>query len=108
MILESDPQQVLQKVNYRVGHSGSFSLKSPEQNLSGWTMLRLAELSTAVFSVLPPLLTCFTFLSPPFSLSSSSSSPGGGQLVSEQAYGFVLFDYITGNLEAQTDRSQLL
>ncbi|CAJ1076690.1 coatomer subunit zeta-2 isoform X2 [Xyrichtys novacula] len=46
VILESDPQQVLQKVNYR--------------------------------------------------------------LMSEQAYGFVLFDYITGNLEGQTDRSQLL
>ncbi|XP_070403095.1 coatomer subunit zeta-2 isoform X3 [Nothobranchius furzeri] len=46
VILESDPQQVLQKVNYR--------------------------------------------------------------LLSEPAYGFVLFDYITGNLEAQTDRSQLL
>lgn len=30
------------------------------------------------------------------------------QLMSEPAYGFVLFDYITGNLEAQTDRSQLL
>nr|XP_029136543.1 coatomer subunit zeta-1-like isoform X2 [Labrus bergylta] len=46
VILESDPQQVLQKVNYR--------------------------------------------------------------LMSEQAYGFVLFDYITGNLEGQTDKNQLL
>ncbi|KAM3598041.1 uncharacterized protein V6R79_012657 [Siganus canaliculatus] len=46
VILESDPQQVLQKVNYR--------------------------------------------------------------LTAEPAYGFVLFDYITGNLEGQTDSSQPL
>lgn len=30
------------------------------------------------------------------------------KLMSEPAYGFVLFDYITGNLQEQTDRSQLL
>uniref|UniRef100_A0A8C5A8W5 Coatomer subunit zeta n=1 Tax=Gadus morhua TaxID=8049 RepID=A0A8C5A8W5_GADMO len=46
VILESDPQQVLQKVNYK--------------------------------------------------------------LVSEQAYGFVLFDYITGSLEGEAERGQLL
>ncbi|XP_075879775.1 coatomer subunit zeta-2 isoform X2 [Nelusetta ayraudi] len=47
VILESDPQQVVQKVNYK-------------------------------------------------------------EMVSETAYGFVLFDYITGNSEGQTDRSQPL
>ncbi|XP_061555580.1 coatomer subunit zeta-2 isoform X5 [Phycodurus eques] len=30
------------------------------------------------------------------------------RLVSEPAYGFVLFDHITGNIQAQTDKSQLL
>ncbi|XP_051905766.1 coatomer subunit zeta-2 isoform X2 [Hippocampus zosterae] len=30
------------------------------------------------------------------------------RLVSEPAYGFVLFDHITGNLQAQTDKNQLL
>ena len=30
------------------------------------------------------------------------------QLVSEQAYGFVLFDYITGSLEGEAERGQLL
>ena len=30
------------------------------------------------------------------------------QLVSEQAYGFFLFDYITGSLEGEAERGQLL
>lgn len=37
---------------------------------------------------------------------SCNPTPNPPQNVSEQAYGFVLFDYITGNVEGQGDRSQ--
>lgn len=43
-----------------------------------------------------------------FSPSPGLSSSDWCQLMSEPAYGFVLFDYITGNLEGQADKSQLL
>lgn len=58
-------------------------------------------------------LTHFTLLFLSFSISLSmfpcllSVSPWWQQ-VSEPAYGFILFDYITGNVEGQADKSQLL
>lgn len=42
------------------------------------------------------------------SASSCFSSSDCCQLMSEPAYGFVLIDYITSNLDGQTDKSQLL
>lgn len=57
-----------------------------------------------LFSLAP----CLLLPALPFSPSPCLSSPDWCQLMSEPAYGFVLFDYITGNLEGQTDRNQLL
>lgn len=50
-----------------------------------------------------PTLNCFIFLS-----LSRLYSTDWCQQMSEPTYGFVLFDYISGNLEEQTDKSQLL
>lgn len=66
---------------------------------------RFAVAPFSFFDLLLAFSSLFYFSSCP---SPSLSSSDWYQLMSEPAYGFVLFDYITGNVEAQTDRSQLL
>lgn len=58
----------------------------------------------------PPafLLPAFTFLLPPPPPPIISAPLDCCQLLSEPAFGFVLFDYITGNLEGQADKTQQL
>lgn len=62
--------------------------------------------ASPIFSFLCPFLTCFPLPLSPLLLCVSVSD--WCQQMSEPAYGFVLFDYITGNLEGQTDKSQPL
>lgn len=56
----------------------------------------------------PWLLTSSYMFYLSFSPSPCVAASDWCQLMSEQAYGFVLFDYITGNLEGQADKSQRL
>lgn len=61
------------------------------------------EIHTVFLSSSCLLLPALPFFSSPCLLSSDWC-----QQMSEPAYGFVLFDYISGNLEGQIDKSQLL
>lgn len=128
VILESDPQQVLQKVSYRVRwlsvisnyqlyQLGYFTeslqnqMKKNNNQLYLWNMCScsactewLHQDSCRSFLQLFSLTPCLLLTVLLFSLSFSDWC----QLMSEPAYGFVLFDYITGNLEGQADKSQQL